>query len=38
MKEKITDVKGIHYLCLALCAFTGLGIEAIYGFLLEPIM
>ncbi|HHX60586.1 MAG TPA: hypothetical protein GX707_07705, partial [Epulopiscium sp.] len=32
------DVKGINYLCLALCAFAGLGIEAIYAYLLEPII
>jgi hypothetical protein len=31
-------VKGINYLCLGLCAFAGLGIEAIYAFLLEPII
>lgn len=38
MEDKITDVKGINYLCLALCAFIGLGIEMIYGLLLEPIV
>jgi hypothetical protein len=38
LEDKITDVKGINYLCLALCAFAGLGIEAIYAFLLEPII
>lgn len=31
-------VKGINYLFLGLCAFAGLGIEAIYAFLLEPII
>lgn len=30
--------KGINYLCLGLYAFAGLGIEAVYAFLLEPII
>lgn len=38
MNEKNVNVKGINYLCLALYAFLGLGIEAIYAFLLEPII
>lgn len=38
MEEKITHVKGINYLCLALFAFAGLGVEVIYAFLLEPII
>ena len=38
MKEKTTEVKGIHYLRLALFAFAGLGIETIYAFMLEPII
>lgn len=38
MEGKIKDVKGINYLCLALCAFVGLGTEAIYAYLLEPII
>jgi hypothetical protein len=33
--EKKT-AKGIDYLNLALCAFAGLGIEALYAYLLEP--
>lgn len=38
MEENNTDVKGINYFCLALFSFAGLGIEAIYAFLLEPII
>lgn len=38
MEEKSKDVNGINYLCLALCAFAGLGIELIYMHLLEPII
>ena len=33
--EKKT-ARGINYLNLALCAFAGLGIEALYAYLLEP--
>jgi hypothetical protein len=28
--------KGYHFLLLALCAFAGLGVEALYAFLIEP--
>lgn len=37
-ERKNINVKGINYLCLALYAFAGMGIEAIYAFLLEPII
>lgn len=36
--EKRNVGKGIGYLLLGLCAFTGLGIEALYAFLLEPMI
>lgn len=32
------EAKGRNYLDLALCAFAGLGIEAIYAYLLEPVI
>lgn len=38
MEEKKHNVKGINYMCLALFAFAGLGIEVIYVFLLESII
>lgn len=38
MGEKTKEVKAINYLSLALYAFAGLGIEALYGFLLEPLI
>ncbi len=37
-ETKKVEVKGIDYLSLALYAFGGLGIEAIYAFLLEPMI
>lgn len=36
MEKLIHKKKGIYYFILALCAFSGLGIEALYVFLLEP--
>ena len=37
-ESKKVEVKGFDYLSLALYAFGGLGIEAIYAFLLEPMI
>ncbi len=37
-KSKIIEAKGLDYLSLALYAFGGLGIEAIYAFMLEPMI
>lgn len=38
MMEESTKKRGFYYLCLALYAFLGLGIEGIYAYLLEPII
>jgi hypothetical protein len=38
MNIKAKEAKGLDYLFLALSAFVGLGIEAIYAFLLEPVI
>ena len=38
MKEKALQAEGVNYLILALCAFAGLGLEAIYIYILEPLI
>ncbi len=38
MVEEKRNVRGINYLCLAICAFFGLGTEAIYFYWLEPMI
>ena len=35
-RDKKMDIKGWNYLCLALYAFAGLGLEVILAFLIEP--
>lgn len=38
VEGKRDNVKGIHYFCLSLCAILGFLIEAVYAFLLEPVI
>jgi hypothetical protein len=38
MNIKMKTAKGINYLSLALTAFAGLAIEALYAYLLEPVI
>lgn len=38
MEGSNKNVKGIHYLSLALLAFLGLGIEVLYAFCIEPLI